>query len=69
MYFIAKTPMGQFQSVYSDDQEQNYMLKQKLSESLSDMDYLYFDCEAEGGVTRISLGPDVIKNSVFIIVE
>ncbi len=70
MYFIAKTPLGQFTSVHSDNESDNEIVKETLTKSLNLLTHLNFQCELEGeGVFTVSLGPDVIKNSVFIIVE
>lgn len=72
MYFIAKTPLGQFKSVvYSDNESENEIVRESITKSLHLVTRLHFDCELEdgNGTVTVSLGSDVIKNSVFIIVE
>jgi hypothetical protein len=71
MYFIAKTPLGEFKSVYSDNEHDNKIVRKTLTESLSLLTHLNFECDLgeDQGVVHVSLGPDVLKNSVFIIVE
>lgn len=70
MYFIAKTPLGEFRSVFSDDETSNNTLKKMLTVEISNLEYIYFESEYdEGGTVKVSLPRETIQNSVFIIVE
>ena len=70
MYFIAKTPLGQFESVFSDNEADNEIVRQTLTANLDAISRLFFQAkDPNGGEITVSLGPDIIKNSVFIIVD
>ena len=71
MFFIAKTPLGEFKSTFSNNEQENKIVRETLSQNLHLLENLHFDSPGPDGlgVVTVCLGPDVIKNSVFIIVE
>ena len=71
MYFVARTPIGVFKSVPSDDEVDNEIVRKNLTTSLRKIDSIHFQGEFDGeeGIITVSLGSELIKNSAFIIID
>ena len=71
MFFIAKTPLGEYKSAQYEDEDEISMIKKLFTDNLPQIDNIYFNCELEenGGLVTVCLPPETVKNSVFIIVE